>query len=79
MFESLISPIGKAVDCFFCKNCTAHVYHHQEILGPDTIVLRTGLLTEGIKTLQPAAEIYGKAKLPWEKEVAQTFDTMPPS
>jgi hypothetical protein len=61
------------------KNCTAHVYHHQEALGDDKIVLRTGLLTEGIKKFQPGAEIFGKDRLSWEKEVAQTFDVMPPS
>ncbi|PSN65141.1 hypothetical protein BS50DRAFT_52019 [Corynespora cassiicola Philippines] len=70
---------GKGVHCYFCPNCTAHVYHQQEVMGPDSIVLRTGLLTEGIKNFKPAAEIFGKAKLPWEKEVATTFDTMPPS
>ncbi|KAH7121111.1 Mss4-like protein [Dendryphion nanum] len=70
---------GKAVDCFFCKNCTSHIYHHQHVMGPDTIILRTGLLPKGQKEFQPAAEIFGKAKLHWEKEVAQTFDTMPPS
>jgi hypothetical protein len=49
-------------------------------MGDDTIVLRTGLLKEGINgTLKPAAEIYGKARLGWVPEVAQTFDTMPPS
>jgi len=48
-------------------------------MGPDSIVLRTGLLDRGIKEFQPVAEIFGKAKLPWEKEVATTFDTMPPS
>lgn len=74
-----IHRTGKGVHCYYCKNCTSHVYHHQEVLGPDKIVLRTGLLDEGIKNFKPAAEIYGKAKLPWEKEVAQTFDTMPPS
>jgi len=71
---------GKGVHCYYCKNCTSHVYHHQEVMGPDTIVLRTGLLKEGLDgTLKPAAEIYGKAKLSWEKEVAQTFETLPPS
>jgi hypothetical protein len=48
-------------------------------MGPDTIVVRTGLLTEGIKNFQPGAEIFGKDRLSWEKEVAQTFDVMPPS
>lgn len=70
---------GKGVHCYFCKNCTSHIYHQQEAMGPDTIILRTGLLEEGIKNFKPGAEIYGKVRLPWEKEVAQTFETMPPS
>lgn len=68
---------GKSVSCYYCPNCTTHVYHHQEVMGDD-IVVRTILLDSG-KDFQPGAEIYGKARLPWEKEVAQTFDTMPPS
>ncbi len=48
-------------------------------MGPDTIVLRTALLKKGIKDFKPAAEIFGKARLPWEKEVAATFETLPPS
>jgi hypothetical protein len=48
-------------------------------MGNDMIVLRTALLTKGIKEFKPAAEIFGKARLPWEKEVAETFQVMPPS
>ncbi|KAF2469005.1 uncharacterized protein BDR25DRAFT_264133 [Lindgomyces ingoldianus] len=70
---------GKPVYCYFCPNCTSHVYHHQTVMGDDTIILRTGMLEQGLKEFKPAAEIFGKAKLPWEKEVAQTFDTLPPS
>lgn len=70
---------GKNVHCFYCRNCTSHVYHQQEALGPDSIVLRTGLLTEGIQKFQPGAEIFGKDRLGWEKAVAQTFAVMPPS
>jgi hypothetical protein len=44
----------------------------------DKVVVRTGLLGSA-KSMKPAAEIYGKARYGWEKEVAQTFDTMPPS
>jgi len=55
------------------------VYHVQEALGLDNIVLRTGLLDEGVKNFKPGAEIYGKDRLPWEKEVANTFDVLPPS
>ncbi|KAH7400030.1 Mss4-like protein [Cadophora sp. MPI-SDFR-AT-0126] len=68
---------GKSVSCFYCPNCTSHVYHHQEVMGND-IVVRTGLLEDG-KSLKPGAEIYGKARLPWVAEVAQTFETLPPS
>lgn len=67
---------GKGVHCFYCKNCTAHVYHAQEAMGDDKIVLRTGLLEADFK---PAAEIYCKDRLGWEKEVAHSFETMPPS
>ncbi|KAF2662023.1 hypothetical protein K491DRAFT_700701 [Lophiostoma macrostomum CBS 122681] len=69
---------GKPVYCYFCPNCSAHVYHHQTVMGDDTIILRTGMLPEALKDFKPAAEIFGKAKLPWEKEVAQTFETLPP-
>jgi len=69
---------GNAVDCFYCPNCTAHPYHHQHVLGPDTIILRTSLLDKS-RDLPVAAEIFGKRKFGWEKEVAETFETMPPS
>ncbi len=44
----------------------------------ENLVARTIILDGGDK-LEPAAEIYGKVRLPWEKEVAQTFETTPPS
>lgn len=47
-------------------------------MGPDTIIVRTGLLTEGRKNFSPGAEIFGKDKMSWEKEVAQTFEVLPP-
>ena len=71
--------VGKAVNCYYCPKCTTHIYHHQEVMGPDTIIARTGVLKEGRDNFKVSAEIYGKAKMPWEKEVAQTFDTLPPS
>lgn len=46
-------------------------------MGPETIVVRTALLDQG-SSFTPAAEIYGKVRLPWEKEVAHTFETLPP-
>lgn len=44
---------------------------------PGMVVLRTVLLNDG-KSLEPAAEIYGKDRMSWEKEVAHTFDVLPP-
>ncbi|KAL7276423.1 hypothetical protein RUND412_000595 [Rhizina undulata] len=66
---------GKSVNCYFCGNCTTHAYHHQELMGDD-IVVRTAPTAEG-KNLEVAMEIYGKARYPWQKEVAKTFPTMP--
>lgn len=68
--------IGNPVHCYYCPNCTAHLYHHQTVLG-DKLVLRTGLLDDGLQAFEPKAEIWGKARLPWEKEVAETYATLP--
>ncbi|GAB7361830.1 hypothetical protein MBLNU230_g1872t1 [Neophaeotheca triangularis] len=70
---------GNAVNCYYCPNCTTHVYHHQEVMGPDTIIARTALLPEGRKKLEVGAEIFGKDKMHWEKEIATTFEVLPPS
>ncbi|GAB7341631.1 hypothetical protein MBLNU457_7829t1 [Dothideomycetes sp. NU457] len=69
---------GKDVNCYYCPNCTTHVYHHQTVMGPDTIILRTGLLPQGRKNFEVGAEIFGKDKMSWEKEVATTFEVLPP-
>jgi hypothetical protein len=53
------------------------VGHEQTALG-DKIICRT-ILLKGGENFQPAAEIYGKAKLKWVPEVAVTFDVLPPS
>ncbi|KAK0251070.1 hypothetical protein LTR91_005727 [Friedmanniomyces endolithicus] len=70
---------GNSVNCYYCPKCTTHIYHHQEIMGPDTIVVRTALLAEARKNFDVGAEIYGKDKMKWEKEIAHTFDVLPPS
>lgn len=46
-------------------------------MGDDKVVVRTILLKNG-KDIQPGAEIFGKVRMGWEKEVAQTFETLPP-
>lgn len=71
--------IGKQVHCYYCRNCTTHVYHWQEALG-DRVIARTGLLDlDGSKGFKPAAEIYGKLRYGWEKELAETHETLPPN
>jgi len=67
---------GKPVHCYYCPNCTTHVYHHQTALG-DKYILRTVLLPK-LKNNPVHAEIFGKAKMTWEPEIATTFDTLPP-
>jgi hypothetical protein len=42
------------------------------------VVVRTIVLDQG-KSLKVGAEIFGKDRLPWEKEIAQTFEFLPPS
>lgn len=49
-----------------------------EVMGPDTIIARTGLLHEGRDKFDVGAEIYGEAKMKW-KEITQAFETLPPS
>lgn len=66
---------GKPVNCYYCPNCTAHIYHHQTVLGPK-IVVRTGLL-QGSGKFPVAAEIFGKDRLSWQPELAHTFSGPP--
>ena len=63
--EKLTIWTGNPVHCYYCPNCTTHVYHEQTVM-PDKVIARTGLLDiDGSKGLKPAAEIYGKAKYSW--------------
>ncbi|KAK7534536.1 Mss4-like protein [Phyllosticta citricarpa] len=54
---------GSAVHCYYCPNCTSHPFHHQTAMGDDKI---------------PGAEIFGKVRWGWVKQVAETFETLPP-
>ena len=68
---------GKDVHCYFCKACGVHVYHWQ-MAAEDKVIAKTAPL-EGMSAFEPAAEVYGKSRFPWVKEVAHTFETLPPS
>ncbi|PYH96428.1 hypothetical protein BO71DRAFT_482025 [Aspergillus ellipticus CBS 707.79] len=54
---------GNPVHCYFCPNCTSHIYHHQAVMG-DRIVVRTILLENGSR-MPPAGEIFAEGKLAW--------------
>ncbi len=69
---------GKPVHCYYCPNCTTHIYHEQTALG-DKVIARTSLLdSDGSKGFKPAVEIYGKERYNFLPEVAKTFETLPP-
>ncbi|EEH18798.2 hypothetical protein PABG_01117 [Paracoccidioides brasiliensis Pb03] len=71
---------GNPVHCFFCPNCTTHIYHHQTVAGPK-YVIRTASL-EGAKEWQVAAEIYAMNNIKWQPTIAEAdhvFQLTPPS
>lgn len=54
-----------------------HRHHHQQVMGPDQIVLRTALL-EGTEGWPVGAEIFCKDMYKWENKTASaTFDGPP--
>ncbi|ODH38563.1 hypothetical protein ACO22_02263 [Paracoccidioides brasiliensis] len=74
------SYTGNPVHCFFCPNCTTHIYHHQTVAGPK-YVIRTASL-EGAKEWQVAAEIYAMNNIKWQPTIAEAdhvFQLTPPS
>ncbi|KAI4933087.1 hypothetical protein J4E85_003490 [Alternaria conjuncta] len=60
---------GKFVRCYFCKVCTSHIYHHQDVM-PDKIIVRT-LLLEGGEDMPATAEIFGEGRLAWVQELSK--------
>ncbi|KAF2404064.1 hypothetical protein EJ06DRAFT_470566 [Trichodelitschia bisporula] len=69
---------GLPVHCYFCSICSCHPYHQLEVLGPDTIVVKTVHVDGGLAFV-PAVEIFGVCRQPWQKEIGLTFDNMPPA
>ncbi|KIW34955.1 uncharacterized protein PV07_01685 [Cladophialophora immunda] len=71
---------GNSVDCYMCPNCACSPYHHQHVMGEETIVIRTGLLKGSEKWGKPAAEIYDKDRASWLPQTGDaSFPTVPPS
>ncbi|KAK3078882.1 hypothetical protein LTS18_006377, partial [Coniosporium uncinatum] len=60
---------GKDVRCFFCGNCTSHIYHHQDAM-PDKYIVRT-LLLEGGDKMKAGGEIFAEGRLTWVRELQE--------
>lgn len=58
-----VGASGKEVRCYYCGNCTSHVYHHQEIMG-DQIIVRT-ILLDGGREMGVGGEIFEEGRLGW--------------
>lgn len=65
---------GKEVRCFYCGNCTSHVFHQQEIMG-ERIIVRT-ILLEGGRELGVGGEIFGEGRLGWVGELGKALDNV---
>jgi hypothetical protein len=66
---------GNPVHCFFCPNCSTHIYHHQTVAGPK-YVIRTASL-EGAKDWPVSLEIYGKDTAKWQPRIAAEDKVLP--
>ena len=62
---------GKPVQCFYCGNCTSHIYHHQAVM-PDKIIIRT-LLLKGGPEMPATGEIFGEGRLNWVRELQENL------
>jgi hypothetical protein len=69
MEEYANDSAGKNVNCYFCKTCTSHIYHHQDIM-PEKVIVRT-LLLEGGSNMPATGEIFEEGRLEWVRELKE--------
>ncbi|KAF2018282.1 dabb-domain-containing protein [Aaosphaeria arxii CBS 175.79] len=62
---------GKFVSCYFCKTCTSHIYHHQDVM-PEKVIVRT-LLLDGGEKMPATGEIFAEGKLGWVQEIKNSL------
>jgi len=60
---------GKDVRCYYCGNCTSHIYHHQDAM-PEKVIVRT-LLLEGGNDMAAGGEIFKEGKLKWVRDLEE--------
>lgn len=58
---------GKDVRCYYCGNCTSHIYHHQDAMS-DKVIVRT-LLLKGGNDMDAGGEIFKEGRLKWVREL----------
>lgn len=62
---------GKPVDCWFCGNCTSHVYHEQAAM-PGKVIVRT-LLLDGGEDFAVDGEIFREGRLDWAGDLERSL------
>ena len=62
---------GKPVDCYFCGNCTSHVYHEQAAM-PGKVIVRT-LLLDGGEEFAVEGEIFREGRLNWAGDLEKSL------
>ena len=58
---------GKNVSCYYCDNCTSHIYHVQQ-RDPSKAIVRTLLLDCG-NVMGASGEIFGEGALGWVRDL----------
>ncbi|TKA61467.1 hypothetical protein B0A49_12575 [Cryomyces minteri] len=66
---------GKNVNCYYCGNCTSHVYHHQDAM-PDKVIVRT-LLLDGGDAMPATGEIFAEGRLGWVRDLQDGLKGQP--
>ncbi|KAH0610483.1 uncharacterized protein H6S33_012010 [Morchella sextelata] len=65
---------GNPVDCFYCPNCTTHAYHHEKVLG-DRYTMHSLLFEDDLLKQRPIEmELFGKHRMPYQPEIAKTYE-----
>ncbi|KAH8152478.1 uncharacterized protein LAJ45_03318 [Morchella importuna] len=65
---------GNPVDCFYCPNCTTHAYHHEKVLG-DRYTMHSLLFEDDTLKHRPIEmELFGKHRMPYQPEIAKTYE-----
>ncbi|KAI5296368.1 hypothetical protein KEM52_003357 [Ascosphaera acerosa] len=74
-----VGDSGHPVHCYYCRNCTSHIYHHPESAG-DTFMLRTATVDQS-RDWPVDAEVQVACKAKWQPTIApkeRAYEAAPP-